>query len=131
MYPGDRKIELHDKTKLDIPGPCQYTVPSDFGNVLHSCCTQSNFAIPKRNRGRNDRTSNGQRLGLTTSLTMKNLKTAINKSDSKAQTAVNSPRDNSEIKKTLNASINGSSRKLVVSSATKTGTTGNGRAKPI
>ena len=31
LYQGNRKIELHDKTKRDIPGPGTYRVPSDFG----------------------------------------------------------------------------------------------------
>ena len=31
LYQGHRKIELHDKTKRDIPGPGSYRIPSDFG----------------------------------------------------------------------------------------------------
>jgi hypothetical protein len=31
LYKNERKIELHDKTKRDIPGPGMYRVPSDFG----------------------------------------------------------------------------------------------------
>lgn len=31
LYQQDRKIELHDKTKRDIPGPGTYRAPSDFG----------------------------------------------------------------------------------------------------
>jgi hypothetical protein len=33
LYVKDRKIELHDKTKKDIPGPGTYRVPSDFGHI--------------------------------------------------------------------------------------------------
>ena len=33
LYKKERKIELHDKTKLDIPGPETYNLPSDFGNT--------------------------------------------------------------------------------------------------
>ena len=33
LYRNERKIELHDKTKRDIPGPGTYRVPSDFGYV--------------------------------------------------------------------------------------------------
>lgn len=31
LYKNDRNIELHDKTKRDIPGPGTYRLPSDFG----------------------------------------------------------------------------------------------------
>ena len=31
LYQGKRKIELHDKTKREIPGPGTYQLPSDFG----------------------------------------------------------------------------------------------------
>lgn len=31
LYKNDRKIELHDKTKRDNPGPGTYRLPSDFG----------------------------------------------------------------------------------------------------
>jgi len=33
LYQRERKIELHDKTKLSLPGPQQYILPSDFGNA--------------------------------------------------------------------------------------------------
>lgn len=35
LYQFDRKIELHDKTKRDFPGPGTYRVPSDFGYVAN------------------------------------------------------------------------------------------------
>ena len=31
FYQNNRKIELHDRTKRDIPGPGSYRLPSDFG----------------------------------------------------------------------------------------------------
>ena len=31
LYKGNRKIDLHDKTKRDIPGPGTYVLPSGFG----------------------------------------------------------------------------------------------------
>lgn len=31
FYQNARKIELHDRTKRDIPGPGSYKLPSDFG----------------------------------------------------------------------------------------------------
>lgn len=34
LYKNERKIELHDKTKKDIPGPGTYRAPSDFGYLL-------------------------------------------------------------------------------------------------
>ena len=33
LHKYDRKIELHDKTKLNLPGPQHYILPSDFGNA--------------------------------------------------------------------------------------------------
>lgn len=33
LHTVNRKIELHDTTKKDLPGPGQYLLPSDFGNV--------------------------------------------------------------------------------------------------
>ena len=59
----DRKIELHDKTKLNLPGPQQYVLPSDFGNA--HLASMTSFTIPqngnnttmvKRNRTRNTNT---------------------------------------------------------------------------
>ena len=44
LYSRDRKIELHDKSKLDLPGPLQYTLPSDFGNP--QLTSTINFSIP-------------------------------------------------------------------------------------
>ena len=32
LHRGERKITMHDKTKLNLPGPTQYTLPSEFGN---------------------------------------------------------------------------------------------------
>lgn len=48
LYPKDRKIELYDKTKLTMPGPQQYTLPSDFGNA-HVISTK-NLTIPQSTR---------------------------------------------------------------------------------
>ena len=54
LHARERKIEHHDKSKMDLPGPQQYILPSDFGNN-HLASTQS-FVIPqqsfrkKRNR---------------------------------------------------------------------------------
>ena len=31
FYKDNRKIDLQDKTKRDIPGPGTYRLPSDFG----------------------------------------------------------------------------------------------------
>lgn len=50
LYRRERKIELHDKTKLDLPGPCNYQLPSEFGFVPQLSSTQSSFAIPKTTR---------------------------------------------------------------------------------
>lgn len=36
LYKNDRKIELYDKTKRDVPGPGTYRVPSDFGYLPSS-----------------------------------------------------------------------------------------------
>ena len=33
LHSYNRNIELHDKSKRDLPGPGQYLLPSDFGNV--------------------------------------------------------------------------------------------------
>ena len=44
LHARERKIELHDKSKLDLPGPQQYILPSDFGNN-HLVASQS-FIIP-------------------------------------------------------------------------------------
>lgn len=41
LHRGERKIALHDKTKLDLPGPTQYTLPSEFGNPAHLISTKS------------------------------------------------------------------------------------------
>jgi len=46
LYQQDRRIELYDKTKLTLPGPQQYTLPSDFGN-LNMVSTKS-LAIPQQ-----------------------------------------------------------------------------------
>lgn len=47
LYRGERKIVLHDKTKLGLPGPQQYTLPSDFGSTpTNHLVSASNFAIP-------------------------------------------------------------------------------------
>ena len=58
LYQRERKIELHDKTKLDLPGPCNYTLPSDFGNP--QTISMQNLAIPRnvrRKRTRNNATA--------------------------------------------------------------------------
>ena len=45
LHKFDRKIELHDKTKLNLPGPQQYILPSDFGNG--HLASASSFTIPQ------------------------------------------------------------------------------------
>ena len=64
LHKYDRKIELHDKTKLNLPGPQQYILPSDFGNG-HLASTTS-FTIPQ-NMNRKVRTRNNALLHRTKS----------------------------------------------------------------
>ena len=49
LYQGERKIELYDKTKLALPGPQQYTLPSDFGYPAHNS-QFANMNIPRQIR---------------------------------------------------------------------------------
>ena len=49
LHKYDRKIELYDKTKLNLPGPQHYILPSDFGNS--HLASSTGFSIPQLNAG--------------------------------------------------------------------------------
>ena len=49
LHKFDRKIELYDKTKLNLPGPQHYILPSDFGNS--HLASSTGFTIPQFNNG--------------------------------------------------------------------------------
>ena len=56
LYSRERKIELHDKSKIDLPGPQMYTLPSDFGNP-QLVASAAQFVIPQQT-ARKKRTRN-------------------------------------------------------------------------
>lgn len=114
LYTGDRKIELHDKSKLENPGPCQYTLPSDFGPLP---AAPSSFVIPRQARAKKNR-DGATRSGMMHSMTTTNFHPSEELRQS--QTQIQSPRNDqtnkegpAEIQKGLNSSINMSHRKLV------------------
>lgn len=50
LYRNERKIELHDKTKRDIPGPGTYQMPSDFGYIQRQYTVSDLYPQHHRNQ---------------------------------------------------------------------------------
>ena len=66
LYQGERKIELYDKTKLALPGPQQYTLPSDFGYPAHNS-QFANMNIPRQIRRKKSRNNAAHGLSMAKS----------------------------------------------------------------